>query len=1575
MRAQSEGTVTVTFDSPVPPGSPSSLLQGVFQGIDFGSGQWRWHGPFDVDPTNHIQFASSGGDSRSFSFSPGPQLLNSLVVFSLRPGTVTLSDNLGQVRSQSISTGFLHVIKTGWTQASTSVTVSFTGGWALGVDDITYGGTASPPDTTAPTVLISSPAEGATVSGNTTVSAAASDDVDVVGVQFLLDGVSLGAEDTVPPFSISWDTTLADNGAHILSARARDAAGNTGTAPAINVTVSNTADPAQVGQWEGPFNWPLAPVHIHLLRTGEVLMWDEESGGLSARLWNPTTNTFTSVPNNSSNLFGSGHSFLADGRLLVAGGHTGAFSGIPDVNVFDPGTSSWALTTAMTSSRKYATAVTLSDGRVLVLSGLTTCETCVATTPEIFDPIATTWTQLGGATMALPLHPYSMLLSDGRVVEVGSDQGSAVTHALEIPAQVWARVDPLLLESGSAALYRPRKILASGRYADPAAPAVSSLSNTWVLDLTQPAPAWRQTANMVSPRAFHTLTLLPDGTVLATGGSRRTDGQDTSQAVFEPELWNPATETWTKMARMQRPRLFQSVALLLPDGRVLVAGGYRPPYVEQTAEVYSPPYLFKGARPTITTVPATINYNTSFFLETPDGAGIGQVTLLGAGSMTRTFNGGQRFLELSFQVTTGGLTVQAPANGSLAPPGYYLLFILNSNGVPSVGSFVRVAASPVFPSVRITTPSSGSTVSGMVTVAAEASDDSGVAGVQFRVDGANSGPEDTVFPYSMGLDTATLTNGLHVLSAVARDTDGNLSTSADVLITVSNTSDTSPPTAAVTSPASGATLSGTVRILAEATDDVGVVGVQFLLNGANLGAEDTVAPFSFDWNTTTVVNGSYNLSARARDGAGNQTSSSAVNVTVANGVVRTGYSLRFFGNGVNDIDRVKIQIDDPANNNPGPPADVGATDFTIEFWMRAFASENTAPAVSCGVNLNNWIYGNIIFDRDRWSQPRAYGLSIAGGRFVFGVLGESGTETYTTICGTTNVLGGQWHHVAVQRRRSDGWMWLFVDGNLDAQIDGPDGDVSYPDDGVPNNFCGGPCTNSDPYLVIAAEKHDAGSQYPPFRGWVDEVRLSTVLRYAASFTRPSQPFVPDANTAALYHFDEGTGDVITDSSGALGGPSNGVRKFGGSPAGPVWSTETPFPAAALSFYVRKGATGSNTGTDWNNAWTDFDSVVWSLLGTGDTLWIAGGTYTRILQVNAGGSLGSPLLIKRATVSDHGTDVGWQSSFDAQVVITGSGVQINRSFVTVDGRTISGIRIYDGAPHIVRVQAVNSVTLRYLEIEMNRANPNSEDAIQGAGNNFLAEYLRIVNAYDHAGQHSDCIQWFWGRSFVVRYSIFRNCGQHMIFGAEVFGPSYVVNDIAIYYNLFFNDTGLFEGNNAYNGINFQQVTETSSDFLRIDNNVFALRESEYGPNGFRHLFFYSTQFGDRSNHFFRNNIVRDSGEGDITSIPDGRRRNNSYFGNDWTAPAETGRVISDPLFVNYAGNDFHLQSGSPNINAGFDVNLPQDLDGTAVPQGGAPDIGAFEALGIQAGQPQSYNKLFARVWTYNQALSRPKLETR
>jgi hypothetical protein len=282
---------------------------------------------------------------------------------------------------------------------------------------------------------------------------------------------------------------------------------------------------------------------------------------------------------------------------------------------------------------------------------------------------------------------------------------------------------------------------------------------------------------------------------------------------------------------------------------------------------------------------------------------------------------------------------------------------------------------------------------------------------------------------------------------------------------------------------------------------------------------------------------------------------STTRATTGAGGSSGGSSLRFHGNGVGDIDRVKIPVDVlPPDSSPGPPADIGSEDFTIELWMRAAAAENTAAAVGCGDNLA-WINGNILIDRDRFSQDRKFGLSIAGGVLVFGVSGDSTGDH--TICGTTDVLDDAWHHVAVARRRSDGRMWLFVDGALESEEDGPDGDISYPDDGVPGDFCGGPCNESDPFLVIAAEKHDAGPAYPSYSGYVDELRLSRVLRYTAGFTPVADPFVPDADTVALYHFDEGEGTVAVDSSGFPGGPSDGTLSVGGDPQGPEWSSDTP----------------------------------------------------------------------------------------------------------------------------------------------------------------------------------------------------------------------------------------------------------------------------------------------------------------------------------------------------------------------------------------------------------------------------------
>ena len=188
------------------------------------------------------------------------------------------------------------------------------------------------------------------------------------------------------------------------------------------------------------------------------------------------------------------------------------------------------------------------------------------------------------------------------------------------------------------------------------------------------------------------------------------------------------------------------------------------------------------------------------------------------------------------------------------------------------------------PAVSITSPASGTIVAGTISVTASASDNVGVVGVQFLLDGLNAGAEVTAAPYSVSWNTTTASNGSHSLTAVARDAAGNRATSAPVAVTVSNGAppDTTPPTVSITSPTSGASVSGTLTMTAAASDNVGVAGVQFLLDGVNVGAEVTAAPYSAPWDTTTASRGSHTLTAVARDAAGNHATSAPVSVTVVN---------------------------------------------------------------------------------------------------------------------------------------------------------------------------------------------------------------------------------------------------------------------------------------------------------------------------------------------------------------------------------------------------------------------------------------------------------------------------------------------------------------------------------------------------------------------------------------------------------------------------------------------------------------------------------------------------------------------
>ena len=351
--------------------------------------------------------------------------------------------------------------------------------------------------------------------------------------------------------------------------------------------------------------------------TGQVLAWDGWTPGaeLDAPLGSGS-GTFIGVPY-SRNLFCAGHTQLPDGRTLIAGGHIDSDLGLADTTIFDPISKTYFRGPDMTVGRWYPTVTQLADGRALVFSGDNIVQdrpgqphpmedAAVNSLPEIYNYKTNTWTDLTSARLTSPLYPFMFLLSNGKVFDAGPD---TVTRTLDPNTGTWTTVGTSPFDGMSAVMYRPDKIMKAGTWADPdfnGAKLYNADGRTAVIDMGAPTPTWRSTAPMAFGRAYQNLTLLPDGTVLASGGMSTSDGTDLSKAVLPAEIWNPDTETWTTVASLTNGREYHSTALLLPDGRVLMAGGGALPgrATDQTnAEIYSPPYLFKGTRPTISSAP------------------------------------------------------------------------------------------------------------------------------------------------------------------------------------------------------------------------------------------------------------------------------------------------------------------------------------------------------------------------------------------------------------------------------------------------------------------------------------------------------------------------------------------------------------------------------------------------------------------------------------------------------------------------------------------------------------------------------------------------------------------------------------------------------------------------------------------------------------------------------------------------------------------------------------------------------------------------------------------------------------
>jgi Domain of unknown function (DUF1929)/Bacterial Ig domain len=716
-------------------------------------------------------------------------------------------------------------------------------------------------------------------------------------------------------------------------------------AAVADAQVAGEGEPDEVGQWETtktPF--PIVAIHAALLPTGKVMFFSyptypNRPNNAEAYLWDPANPQVPPVlknPPGKANIWCAGQTFTAAGELLVFGGNldyessSQTWKGLDKVFTFNPWTETWREQPKMAHGRWYPTGVRMADGRVPIVSGLDESGVLIPrsnTNPdvELFTPpdapgglgSITKIGVIGDDPVKKPigqLYPRMIAMASGHTILAGPDKETSwyfddvdanpFTWG-DIPNltrhRIWGTTVPLPSGPGG-----PTKLLAMGGTEWSGEP---STTTTELFDENSPGSWQPQTGkDNLYGRGHANTVLLPDGSMVEVGGGRGSlDSFESPLHYAEPEqrhieLWDPDTREWRLGPAQTEARAYHSTAVLLPDGRVMSAGddfngdpgkidsSTDTDPMEDTAEIYKPPYLFRGERPTITTAPATIGFNGTFGVDTPN-TNITGAALAAPAAVTHGVDMNQRMLELNVVQRTGCVSVTAPTGPNAAPPGYYMLFLLNDQGVPSVAKFVKLEeggplggcgtappADVAPPTVSFLEPLGG-TVAGTIDVRASASDDRGVVEVQFRRDGALLA-NDTKAPYATTWNTIPSGDGPHTLTATARDASGK-STTATVTVTVENT-DTDGPSVGLTTPAPGATVKGVIDVAATATDPSGVSSVQFKVDNANIGPPDTSAPFSIQWGSINVPNGSHTLTAVARDVLGNERTSAGVAVNVDN---------------------------------------------------------------------------------------------------------------------------------------------------------------------------------------------------------------------------------------------------------------------------------------------------------------------------------------------------------------------------------------------------------------------------------------------------------------------------------------------------------------------------------------------------------------------------------------------------------------------------------------------------------------------------------------------------------------------
>jgi len=500
------------------------------------------------------------------------------------------------------------------------------------------------------------------------------------------------------------------------------ARGNWSSASEVNVlgttggTTPTTPPPTtSKGSWGSLINFPIVPAAAALLPNGKVVTWSANaknnwggSGQTYTSVLTPSTGAVTDrlVTNTGHDMFCPGISALADGRILVSGGDDAG-----KTSFYNATTDAWTTGPTMAIPRAYQSTATTSESKIFAIGG-SWKGGVGGKNGEIWSPATNTWTRLTGALVAPMVtadakgeyrgdnHAWLFSWSNGRVLQAGPSKamnwygttGSGSTTSAGTRAS-----DPDAM-NGTAVMYDTGKILTMGgavNYEN-----ANATANAHVITIggtaTAPTVSTRKVASMGFARAYHNSVALPDGKVLVLGGTTYPKPFEDQNATRVPELWDPATETFTQLATEGTPRTYHSVALLLPDGRVFSGGGGlcgSCTVNHFNGSIFTPPYLLNGdgtarTRPTITSAPATAANGTSITVAT--GGAVSRFSLVRLGTATHTVDTDQRRLSVTSAPVTGGYSVQIPADKGIAVPGYYMLFALDAAGTPSVSRMIKI---------------------------------------------------------------------------------------------------------------------------------------------------------------------------------------------------------------------------------------------------------------------------------------------------------------------------------------------------------------------------------------------------------------------------------------------------------------------------------------------------------------------------------------------------------------------------------------------------------------------------------------------------------------------------------------------------------------------------------------------------------------------------------------------------------------------------------------------------------------------------------------------------------------------